>query len=222
MILLYSGGADSFIAWHYLNKPKTLYFKIGHRYERFELEAIQKTIPNTILEDCLKLGKWEEPDANIPMRNAFFFMLASYYDNQICLVVQQGEMKIPDRSPEFFESFGSKLSFLHEKGKRIFSPFYHMTKTEMVKWYLDQGLSKEDLLKTRSCFSSFDKPCGKCNACFRRWVSFSLNGIEELMTNDIREYKEIPNYIEKMKRGIYDEIRTEETFRALRMAGISI
>lgn len=220
MILLYSGGLDSYIGWHYLDKPKTLYFKIGHRYQEYELEAIKNTIPDTILEDCLQLGKWEEEDANIPMRNAFFFMLASYYDDNISLIVQKGEMAIPDRSPEFFEKEGGRLSFLHEKRKRISSPFFHMTKTEMVTWYLKQGLPKEDLLKTRSCYSNFDQPCGQCSACFRRWVSFLLNDIKEPMINDIREYKEIPHYISKMKNGVYDEVRTDETMKALKIAGV--
>lgn len=222
-ILLYSGGLDSYIAWHFLNKPQTIYYPLRHRYQNFEVRAIWKTIPNTILDYSLELGEWEEKDANIPMRNALMLMMASFYSSRICLVVQKGEMSIPDRSPEFFSKISGWISFLRNgEPIDIFTPFSQMTKTQMVKWYLDNNLSVVDLLKTRSCFSLEPSPCGACGACFRRWVAFKNNGIEESMSSNILEWEGTLQYIEKMKNGQYDALRTEETFRALELSGVKI
>jgi len=222
MILLFSGGLDSYIAWHYLDKPKTLYCAINHRYQIQEHKAVIDLIPETIVDSRLYLGDWEEDDANIPMRNAFFFMIASHYADKICLVVQKGEMSIPDRSPKFFSSFGAWLSWMRDKPIKIFTPFDEMTKTQMVRWYLEQGLNVADLLRTRSCFGDTTSPCGACAACFRRWVAFKNNGFSEPYINDILAYDQIPVYIEKMKALKYDELRTEETFTALKDAGYTI
>lgn len=221
-LLLYSGGLDSYIAWEFLNRPKTLYCKINHRYQPFELEAIKNTIPDTIIDDSLNLGKWEKADADIPMRNALMLMVASYYDSDLVLVVQAGEMSIPDRSPKFFETIGGFTSFLNEREIKITTPFAKMTKTEMVAWYLFHGFSKEDLLKTRSCYSETSIPCGACGACFRRWVSFKCNDMEEPMENNILEWEGTLKYIDKMKKGLYDKTRTDETFKALELSGVKI
>jgi len=97
-----------------------------------------------------------------------------------------------------------------------------MTKTEMIKWYLVHGFDKENLLKTRSCYFEGPVPCGACGACFRRWVSFKCNGIEETMENNILEWEGTLKYINKMKKGLYDQTRTDETFKALELAGVSI
>jgi hypothetical protein len=221
-LLLYSGGLDSYIACEFLNRPKTLYCKINHRYQEFELEAIEKTIPNTIIDNSLNLGRWEKPDADIPMRNALMLMIAANYDDDLFLVAQAGEMAIPDRSPKFFKEISPFISFLTEKQVRVKTPFFTMTKTEMVKWYLFHGFKKEDLLKTRSCYSDGPIPCGACGACFRRWVSLKCNGIEEPMLNNILDWEGTKKYIEKMKKGLYDPSRTEETFTALQLAGVSV
>lgn len=223
MILLFSGGLDSYIAWEYLKRPRTLYIAIGHKYEPYEEGAVRNLIPNTIVDKRLNLGDWEEEDANIPMRNAFFCMIASQYDKEICLVVQKGEMSIPDRSPKFMFSFGNWLSWMRESsGYKIFTPFEEMTKTQMVKWYKDQGLPINRLLDTRSCFSGDIYNCGRCAACFRRWVALANNGLEEMYENDILSWEGVQVYVDKMKAGKYDELRTEETFNALKSAGYKV
>ena len=77
-------------------------------------------------------------------------------------------------------------------------------------------------VKTRSCYFEGPVPCGACDACFRRWVSFKCNGIEETMENNILEWEGTLKYINKMKKGLYDQTRTDETFKALELAGVSI
>lgn len=220
MILLFSGGLDSYIAYHFLKRPKTLYAVLGHRYTLHELEMVKKLVPDTIIEDRLNLADWEEKDANIPLRNAFLVMIASYYDEDVVLVVQRGEMDIPDRSIKFFNEFGEWLSFLWGRITTLSTPFFSMTKTDMVKWYLDHDLPPDLLISTRSCFSAGDKPCGNCKACFRRWVAFTNNDLVEEYEQPIEKFDGLKKYLDKLNRGEYEEKRAEETLMALRKARI--
>lgn len=219
-ILLYSGGLDSYIAYHYLETPQTLYMAIGHKYENWELEAVRSTLPQTIVNTDLELGKWEEDDANLPMRNALLCMMAAYYSDTIYLVVQKGEMTIPDRSHKFFYEFPNWLSFLNNRQIQVSTPFTEMTKTEMVAWYLRQGLPPEDLYSTRSCFSlEHSQPCGVCAACFRRWVAFTNNGISEAYVKPVSEGPMIDKYIKGVEERKYTGKRAEEIMRAVGSLG---
>jgi len=224
MILLFSGGLDSYIAWHYLKKPTTLYCDLGHRYASQEVEAVRELIPSTIIDTRLNLSDKEERDANIPLRNAFLVMIASYYSEEIVLVVQKGEMDIPDRSNIFFKGAGRSLTYLHGRKIEVLSPFKRFTKSEIVNWYSEYYWGPNDhLLKTRSCFGAGDKPCGACDACFRRWVAFTNNGIKEEYEKDILLYERIrSHYIPKMLKGEYDKDRTRETFAALSKVGYKV
>jgi len=221
-ILLYSGGLDSYVAWWYLGKPKTLYCRLGHRYEAMELEAIKRTIPGTVIDDTLvNLGRnWEEADANIPARNLFLVLVAGMYGaDKVWLVVQEGEMEIPDRSEEFFEMATGVCSFLLGREVVVDTPFRQMTKVDMVRWYMEQGLPVEELLKTRSCYSKGDKPCGECGACFRRIMSLRLNGVDEEMEVKVEDSKIVKEYYRKWKEGKYRGKRGEEMRKFFGMLG---
>jgi len=185
-----------------------------------ELEMVRKLIPDTIIDDRLNLADWEEKDANIPLRNAFLVMIASKYDKDVALIVQQGEMNIPDRSLEFFNQFTSTLQLLWGEPATVFTPFFTMTKTDMVLWYLNRGFDKDLLISTRSCYSPGDNPCGNCAACFRRWVAFTNNDLEEEYERPINKFDGLKKYVDKMRRGLYEEKRTDETLMALKKAGI--
>jgi len=185
-----------------------------------ELEIVKKLIPDTIIDETLNLAQWEEKDANIPLRNAFLAMVASKYDDDVVLVVQQGEMYIPDRSIEFFNSGADWLEFLWGHRITLTTPFLQMTKTDMVKWYLDHGFDPRKLGVTRSCYSPGEKPCGNCSACFRRWVAFTNNNLVEEYEQPIKNFDGLQNYLDKLKRGVYDKKRTDETLLALKKEGI--
>ena len=70
MILLFSGGVDSYVAWYYLGKPKTVYFNVQSRYSRRELGVVKRLIPDTIIDNSLNFSDREVGDkAYIPFRN---------------------------------------------------------------------------------------------------------------------------------------------------------
>lgn len=230
MLVLFSGGLDSYIAYHYCKKefgetPKTLYVDLRHRYAEIEKQAVKDLIPDTIIDRRLTLADWEEPDGNIPMRNAFLLMIGAKYDNELVLVVQRGEMDLPDRSFEFFEYMENLLTLLNDNYTRLLLPFSGWTKTQMVKWYLDSGLPTYKLFHTESCYSEPTNSgyfCGVCSACFRRWVAMSNNGLQEFYNVSPYEGPLVRGYIIKMKAGEYDPARIEETFQALTRAGVKI
>lgn len=222
-ILLFSGGLDSFIAYFYLNKPKAVYVHLHSIYSQKELDTVIKLSKimdmDLTVDTSLNLSPWEESNANIPMRNMFLLMVGSYYGDEVYLIVQQGETNIPDRTPEFFKSASSIINYLWSDKQRDIhfnSPFWEMTKVDMVKWYLDQGLDPELLLQTVSCYSSEQGQCGQCSSCFRRWIALEHNGLTEEYNHDITKYKEIPNYVQKMKNGEYDAKRTMQTKKVLK------
>lgn len=180
-ILLYSGGMDSYIAWHYLNKPDTLYVILGHRYQHKETYAVRKTISMTKILLCLGMGKYEKADAEIPMRNLLLSMLGALEGaDKIWMISQEDEMlSIPDRSERFFMESSDLISFLLGRRILIDTPFRTMDKTDMVAWYKKEGNSIEDLLCTIGCYSyenGYDH-CGNCPACFRRWIALANNDI---------------------------------------------
>lgn len=187
-VLLYSGGLDSFIAWHFIGKPDALYADLGHRYAKKELSAIKKTIPATTVVSIPWVGKFEREDAYIPARNlllATLPVIAGY--DEVCIVSQKDEMELPDRSPVFFEKASSLLGWLQEREVVVFTPFADVDKTDMVTWYMENVGDLEALLSTVGCYSSEKGHCGKCQSCFRRWVA--------LMNNDIQPGYEVSRSI---------------------------
>lgn len=215
-LLLYSGGMDSYIAWHYLSKPKTMYIDIHHRYNTKERVAILRTIPSTIILDKqLDLGKYEKLDADIPMRNLFLVMMAAMEGGKkIWLIIQKDETSIPDRTLHFLDEAAFMVNNLLEcNDVEIKTPFESMDKTDMVKWYNNKVGDIDSLLKTVGCYegdsdkyiNSDNLHCGDCGACLRRFVALANNGVDpgyELSERIKSEYRnKISNYsIERQER----------------------
>jgi 7-cyano-7-deazaguanine synthase in queuosine biosynthesis len=226
-VLLFSGGLDSFIAYKFMTvelglEPLLIYFPISHRYEKNEMEAIRKLktgghIPKVVYDYSLYLKDWEESDANIPMRNLLLATAAARYGNNIWLTVQKGEMTIPDRTPEFFEYVGELLTYLNKRPITLHSPFFEITKVQMVEWYRGKELDPQALLATSSCYSPAEDgmACGECSACFRRWTSLELNDYKEPYKVKPWRSKLARDYWKKVQKGHYGKDRDEEIIRAL-------
>jgi 7-cyano-7-deazaguanine synthase len=219
-ILLFSGGMDSYIAWHYLGKPKCVYFKIGHRYMRNELEQVAKLRKmdkelEIEFDDTFNLTWWEEPDAYIPARNLLLITGATRYSDNIVLVVQKGETNLGDRSKEFFSNTEKTLSEMLGRKITIETPFWEMTKVDMVKWYLEQGLPAENLLVTTSCYTGREIACGKCSACVRRAIALELNGLSEPYEVDPKMTSLAREYLDKARQEFYIDERNEQILRWL-------
>lgn len=220
-ILLFSGGLDSFIAWHYLNHPPVLFMKAGQSYEKKELATVKyfsKLYKDMELhiDKSINISTWEESNHYIPYRNVFFTMVASLYAPVVYLVGILGD-SVNDNNLDATKKMGIFYNNFNNNPVIVTSPFYKMSKSQIVKWYLEKGLPLSDLLRTRSCYDKGTSGhCGKCGSCFRRWVAFENNGIHEKYDSPPWQWKEVNNYLKKIKKGLYDQQRSKETLFALK------
>lgn len=185
-VLLFSGGIDSYIAWHYLGKPKTVYFDLGTPYSDYEIRVIKELIPKTIIDRSLNLSLRQVPDsvaAHVPMRNLYLAMLACHYGDEIIICGLEDD-DILDKTPEAFKEMSILLSNLNDKIIQVTSPFWNMTKVSIVDWYLKYCGDSTKLLKTISCYTpqkqagvDIKRYCGQCRCCFRKWNALWANGI---------------------------------------------
>lgn len=192
-IVLVSGGLDSAITMHYVERAYLpggtvipLHFILDTRYRSME-EAITKKLFSAAQVDLSFNGLTtiSYESSYIPNRNAHLVLGAAgrFYSGEegvVWLTVQKDETDLVDRSPEFFANMNLLLSAMKYK-VQVKSPWMNHDKTSMVKWALDNGMTAQDLRDTFSCYYPIEeyKGCGNCAACFRRWVSLSLNGIDE-------------------------------------------
>jgi len=228
-VLCFSGGIDSLIAWHYLDFPKPIYVKMFHRYQRKELGCIddlESIIPNLRVQIVTGpyLKKHEIGDrAYISQRNFHLALMASHFGNKIYVAGIKGD-KVEDKTPEAFKVMSFAMTFVQKPEElkiKLESPFWKMTKTDIIKWFLDtypKAYVNKVLRTSISCYDANTMgSCGRCPACFRKWTALEAAGIKsyDWFEKDIRRWKGIKTYKEKMEKGQYDVKRTEETLEVL-------
>jgi len=228
-VLLYSGGMDSLIAWHYLGEPQCMHAEIGNRGGEVERAlarvAMSELEMSMLFSRVLKMDKFEESDANIPMRNLYLSMLAvselvsksKIRDDEsegieVYMISQLGETSTPDRSQEFMSLASSLLTMLNGGLPiKISSPFMKMTKVDMVEWYV-KNVQDEQAKRLRrltvGCFSPIWTGmkgdvilhCGECPACFRRRIAFAANDVDNSgeYARNVLEWRGVQNYIDVM------------------------
>jgi len=240
-----SGGLDSYIACYYAKKkgyePVPVWIDIGQPYARKEEKSIDsfEFAPEVkkIHLDLIRDEFGNVPDINhwiIPGRNLLFAVIGATFGDRIWICALDGEMhkfaRERDKTPEFYHLTSGLLTYVFDIIRPetiVETPFAHFTKTEEVRWALENGLTAEQLKKTSSCYDGkTGGHCGRCGTCFKRWVAFKNNGIEE--EYDYPPYGEENVYaqesIKKMKEAKekgdfshYSEKRINETFNALNL-----
>jgi 7-cyano-7-deazaguanine synthase in queuosine biosynthesis len=228
-ILLYSAGLDSLIAWHYLGKPQALHFDIGDRNRNQEYRAIDNLARRCgitlAVSRELDLAQWETPDGVIPLRHMHLIMLACHRADTIWCTGVKDE-HAADKNPEAFAYFSAVVSEFAGREIRVDSPFWGMTKTEVVRWYIDQSLPVKDLLDTYSCATSNGSilHCGQCEGCLRRWVALTNNGIEARFAANPWEWERVRNSFlpATSADACLRERRDEELVTALASVGVCV
>jgi len=224
-VLCVSGGMDSTIAWFYLNQPKAIYVKLGHKYETKEIESIhnlERVIPGfkvDIIDTELNLRQFEVgTKAYISKRNLLLAIIAGYYGNKIYIVGVKGD-SVEDKSPEAFKVMSNCLNFIQKPNEppvKIDSPFWGITKPYAIKYLVDsQG--KEFAQKVlRASVSCYDETtmgqCGECPSCFRKWTALEYCKIDciDWFETDPRGWAGIDEYQTKIENGAYDFQRSQE------------
>lgn len=224
-VLLMSGGLDSTIAYWYLEKPYSLWIDIGQKYKAKEKEAVKNLKRrydiNIDFIKGLDLSQFEKGEnAYIPRRNALLLQLASYYGNKLFLVGIEGD-NVEDKSPEAFQEIENCLNFIskekEDKQIKIRSPFWGLSKGEIVRWFKKNVPDAEEILLTSvSCYDKdIEWQCGSCKSCFRKAIAMDYNNMNIDWFDKNSEV--VDYYIDRIDT--YGYKRRKETKQVLRKWG---
>lgn len=191
-VLMFSSGLDSFILKevYKFKNDECLYIDTQTEESQNEINLVQRNFPGVRII-TFPLVQWELENKIIPFRNNIMAFIGAQYANEIFFAFTLGDTT-KDKDYIFKAQMEGMLNYFHLDKDKIASlidknlpyiiqmPFKHMTKTEMVALYLDQGGSIYGLLtKSRSCYAALELSCGKCRSCIRRYVALKLNGIDQ-------------------------------------------
>jgi 7-cyano-7-deazaguanine synthase in queuosine biosynthesis len=240
-ICLLSGGVDSTIAWYYAGKPFGVYIDIGQPYRDKELAAIRYFTDDFEVFEGPNL--FQDRDENwkhiIPGRNFLFLTIAAEYlgnGGELHFAVTEGEgfnSGKGDKSEKFIFQF--LQWYIKTTGKVIsIKTLAQDTKAGWLKWFNQQHEDKtvEDIRHhTVTCFKGTEKPCGECQGCVRKYLSyiaaFSYCDISEdfLVHPMIGAKQYVDKYKIKMNEAIenkdfshYSEKRCREDLAAIELA----
>ncbi len=220
-IILVSGGVDSTIAWdlydrfplegeEWENIP--VFIDYGQPYARTELATVVDMFKLDL--DIIKVPIIEPHDKDnpfVPARNlTLASLVASRYNPDEIVMAGLKDDMVVDKNPKAFEMMSGILSQFSDKIMMVVSPFWHLTKGQVVEEFLKSGGDRELLKKTFSCYSDGIEHCNDCPACFRRFVSLESNGIHVVVPSK----RMVEKYLSEIHK--YDIDRRNRTFIALR------
>ena len=120
------------------------------------------------------------PNTYVPFRNANLLAIATSFAeacgaDAIFIGVQALDYSgYPDCRPEFIDAFQKVIDLGTKDTTKItlFSPFIHMTKTDILREGIKLGVPYEN---TWSCYKNEGKACGTCGSChFRKEAFFEV------------------------------------------------
>jgi len=226
--ILMTPGIDSLSTYILANDPAILpvYFDIKSKYSRAELTALHTLFmtgilkTETLTDNSINLEKMETKSAFVPYRNLMLILLASYYATDIIIGYVSGD-NVSDNSIQAHKDFEQTLNKYGDGEKyQVLTPKdvigldYHPTKTDLIKLVIERkgrAFAQSLLDNSYSCYTGGIRECKKCAACFRKYVSGKVAGLEISFDNPelIEEYKikmTQPNAVE-----IYGEARVRDT-----------
>lgn len=207
IVILYSGGLDSFLLYNYAkieypdDEVVCLYFRHGADSEESEISRlpnfVQVRTVEWLNETIRPLAKKDDPFAGniyIPGRNLVFSVLAATQElpDEIWMgtVWDEDNEKATDKNEKFRNETSSLLSYVLSPfldSVKIRFPFVEnsWTKEHCVAWALRNNISKNEIVNTVSCWHHDGQNCGHCKQCFKRKLIFLLTGLTE-------DYKQDP------------------------------
>ena len=250
LAICYSGGMDSYIAYHYAIKeldyePEDilcLTFNLGHNYNQKEIDARRtQGIPHVeldlpIINQELFGNAVDKDNYIIPGRNLMFATIAAGFAERVWIIGVKFENHylMYDKNEAFFRTASLACTQAIGAPTVVESPFMNWTKTQMIEWALEHGL-KEGLSQTVSCYHDTHKRCGNCGLCWKRAIAMYMAGGEEVL-DELQEYEVYPftsdvakDFLRKYKDAVarndyshYSKERIDEVFECYRWLGINI
>ena len=148
-VVLYSGGLDSFLVHHHLNKinrpHKLLYFDLGGRYRinevsLFESYIFKRNIKQEVeVSECLRMGSLEHEDSFIPNRNILAAIMAHSVTGYSNIWIG-GTLsdRVNDNNREVFNKLSNLLTEMYSKHPfcetiNVTSPFWDLHKPDLIR-----------------------------------------------------------------------------------------
>lgn len=207
VVIPVSGGFDSFFVYHltrYINDKYDLTLEIlavkvslGVDYDIAESITLENlSIPtHTIDVGFFDKGLAAKPTAKNPVvvnRNLAFASITSLLGPDYILFGNPASdifnTRLTDCNADFHKDFSRTLSTSCGKDVLVFSPIAGLSKSDMYSIAKQICHDTEYRYfaaynKTFSCYapSRTLEPCGKCSACFRKWVMETNNGEPSLI-----------------------------------------
>lgn len=233
-VLLFSGGFDSMLQEWLIHPDVLLYVDMKTSYSEREIEFL-RTLPAYYTERLiikeLPIGEYERENKYLPYRNLLLATIAMQYGQHVYFGFNSAD-NAPDKDDVFLKRMTTLFRHLNKQcvwdmgwdnKKFSFSaPFTHLTKSEMVKQVLADGMSPEQVQGIRSCYSSESKKgCGVCRPCVKRAVALINNGLyedrlfdhpitveiltlakEEILSDIANGFSYPPNYADETERAL--------------------
>ena len=215
-VLLFSGGIDSFVAYHFIRKELQkevvpVYFDLGAPYNPREIRVVKSLLPETIIDTSLSVGDTQRgQNAFIPYRNLLLACMARKYGDNIWIAGLKDDM-VEDKNPDAFNAMNECMNYISkpEDHARLRSPFWGATKEQVVRWWCNNFPNERNkILETISCYDPYEPTnyCGRCPSCLRKFFALRNNGF------NIEFYNQslFNEYISRAERRYYPSERCDE------------
>ena len=247
--VLVSGGVDSYVAFFEAvrkfgsDSVIGLFVDYGQPYVLKEQATIQKLfldggwdVQTIQVPLCEYQRKVTPEDPEVYGRNLLLAFYGALFGKRIWLSSLESEVGVRpgtwDHGPIFTHTASALFSQIFQSIRPetiLESPFSGMTKSQVIAHArLNLDLPVKGLETTVSCYADTKKPCGECKACFKRWVAFTNNSLEEDFRTNPAFSQYATNLVGQMRevvrRKSYDSrltrARCVETHNAYLKAGI--
>jgi 7-cyano-7-deazaguanine synthase in queuosine biosynthesis len=198
ILILYSGGLDSYILFHWTkitypdSEIKCIYYDYGNPICETEKKFLPEFVEvrsidwfkNSTESLVGKIGESHKGNIYIPGRNLVFSILSACQELPDYIFMgglyEECHVNATDKNITFIEKTSDILNYVLQPFKekiQIKFPFVDskMTKLDIMKWAIDSGITIDELeQKTISCFkqNDFYMPCGECHSCMRTFSFF--------------------------------------------------
>ena len=176
-----SGGIDSLILADRNPQADLFFIDYGQPYLEAERRTVELLYPNRVITICVE-GLDTSVDY-VPARNLIIASLCAQKADKV-FIGGLADDGATDQSQRSADQMTEILSDQSGHKVCVEMPLIHLSKAEAVSSYLGEvaGLNRTQrasrLKLTYSCYSKGMDHCGKCGACFRRWVALKANGID--------------------------------------------
>ena len=165
--------------------------RLGASFDVADISRVGRLLSGSALTDDVEVPHGHYAAENmavtvVPNRNAIMLSIAygvavAREAGLVACAMHAGDHYVyPDCRPGFVEAFDAMqrqaVEGFGDPDLRLYAPFIHKTKAEIVEVGAPLGVPYED---TWSCYEGGDLHCGLCGTCVERREAFDLAGVPD-------------------------------------------